>query len=860
MSALSTGTELRRFRKGLVPKLAIIAMVLIPLLYGALYLWAFWDPTGRLDNLPVALVNEDQSVEVDGTTVDAGDQVTDELVKSGDLKWEETDAATALQGVKDGRYYFAVSIPKDFSQQIASAAGDDPAQAKINVTYNDANSFLATTLGRSAMTQVESAVREKISDQAVDKVLVGLSDARDGFAQGSDGALQLADAGEKITAGASQLANGSAKAADGAGSLATGAGKLNRGAQTLAAGASSLSSGTSQLSSGASALNKGTSSLASGVKKLSTGAASASDGSKKLAAGTSSLSSGASSAATGASSLADGTKRIASGASQLSDGAASTREGAEKLRVAVSTMSQGFTSDNGILSGAKKASKGATELAEGLAASQATVDQLPTQLGNIATLISANDAALEGAGVPATNALRQQNAAALKQLSQLAQSGLDTKYDAAVAGAQALADKSAGLPYLAQSLQAVSSGVSTIEGQLTSTGSTTSPTLRDGIDQLAAGSKTLSTGASQSAAGASSLAAGTKKLAAGATTVDSGAQALSSGAKKLATGASSAAKGATKVSGATGKLATGASSAALGAAKVASGASQLASGTTSAVKGAGTLADGITSLAEGANKLQTGSEKATAGAQELSDKLADGTKQIPDDTATRRAARATTISAPVSVADTDLAKAEGFGEGFAPFFISLALFVGSLITWLLLRPIPSRSLAAPVSGGRIMLAGYLPAFTIGVGQVLVMLAVIHFGLGLNLANPAGVVLFTMLIAAAFLALQQMFIALFGPAAGKVVILAFLMLQLASSGGTYPVPTTAGFFQALHPWLPMSYSVTGLRQLITGGADSRLLVSIAYLVGLLVVSWVVTGVRAGRMRTWSLDRLHPSVSL
>ena len=41
------------------PRLAVAAMLLVPLLYGALYLWAFWDPTGHLDAMPVALVNAD---------------------------------------------------------------------------------------------------------------------------------------------------------------------------------------------------------------------------------------------------------------------------------------------------------------------------------------------------------------------------------------------------------------------------------------------------------------------------------------------------------------------------------------------------------------------------------------------------------------------------------------------------------------------------------------------------------------------------------------------------------------------------------------------------------------------------------
>ena len=47
-----------------------------------------------------------------------------------------------------------------------------------------------------------------------------------------------------------------------------------------------------------------------------------------------------------------------------------------------------------------------------------------------------------------------------------------------------------------------------------------------------------------------------------------------------------------------------------------------------------------------------------------------------------------------------------------------------------------------------------------------------------------------------------------------------MLQLTSAGGTYPVQTSPGFFAAIHPFLPMSYVVDGLRRLITGGDLGR----------------------------------------
>ncbi|MEE3920066.1 hypothetical protein V2I01_22965 [Micromonospora sp. BRA006-A] len=59
----------------------------------------------------------------------------------------------------------------------------------------------------------------------------------------------------------------------------------------------------------------------------------------------------------------------------------------------------------------------------------------------------------------------------------------------------------------------------------------------------------------------------------------------------------------------------------------------------------------------------------------------------------------------------------------------------------------------------------------------------------------------------------------GPA-GRLAALALLMLQLTSSGGTYPVQTSPGFFQAIHPWLPMTYVVDGLRHTSTAVRPPR----------------------------------------
>lgn len=720
ISALSTGTELRRFRRGVLPKLAVVAMLSIPLLYGALYLWAYWDPTGNLDRLPVALVNADQGATRGDEPLHAGDDVVDELLDEPALDWRQVDARTAEDGVRDGTYYFAVTIPATFSADIVSAGGDTPTPAELDVTYNDANSYLASTLGRSAMTQIRAAVSATIGEQAVDQVLVGLGSARDGFARASDGALTLTAASGDLSAGAHQVADGATTAADGAGRLAAGATDLASGAGRLDSGAAQLATGASTLSSGAGSAAAGAATLADGAGRLADGAGTAAGSAQTLA--------------TGASDLSDGVDQVAGTVTTLT------------------TAAQGLGTD---------------------------LTAVGTELGALATRLAATD--------PAAAATIAQQLQAVQ--TAVADLGLPTD----PAAQQAAADRLAALVDGAHRLRDGSGALATGLG-----------TLATSSTDLATGATALADGTAQVATGAASLATASGTLAGGATTLDDGARTLADGADALATGT-------------------------------------------------GTLATGATQVADGTDRLGDGS-------QQLADSLADGAGQIPDDSEATRTDRADVLSNPVRTASTDVAEASGYGEGFAPFFIPLALFVGGLITWLLLRPLPPRGLATPARGWRIALAGYLPALAIGVGQVVVLLAVVHFGLGLGMSTALGTVAFTVLVAASFLAVQQMLTAVLGPAAGKVAIIALLMLQLTAASGTYPVETTPAFFRALHPALPMTYAVTGLRELTTGGTDGRLWTSVVALVAFAVGSLALTSWRAARQRTWTLGRLHPALSI
>src|SRR3954465_15574110 len=98
------GVELRRFLRGRLPVAALVVLAVIPLLYGALYLYAFWDPYGRLNHIPAALVVEDRPAPAtDGTKVHAGQDLADELIRRQVFDWHATDERGAEQGLESGK-------------------------------------------------------------------------------------------------------------------------------------------------------------------------------------------------------------------------------------------------------------------------------------------------------------------------------------------------------------------------------------------------------------------------------------------------------------------------------------------------------------------------------------------------------------------------------------------------------------------------------------------------------------------------------------------------------------------------------------------------------------------------------------
>ncbi len=239
--------ELRRFGRGRLPRVALVALLLLPLLYGALYLWSFWDPYGRLDRIPVALVNGDDGATVGGRRVAVGDDLVKGLRRSNTFEWHEVSAAEARQGVEDGTYYLSLTMPADLSARVASSSGDSPETGALQVRTNDANNYIVGQISRTVFNEVRTAASTKASRSFLDRIFISFSDIHGATVKAAEGADRLTNGIGKAEKGSKDLADGLEEAKRGSGHLTSGLKKLHKGAGDLQDGALQVAEGTRKL-------------------------------------------------------------------------------------------------------------------------------------------------------------------------------------------------------------------------------------------------------------------------------------------------------------------------------------------------------------------------------------------------------------------------------------------------------------------------------------------------------------------------------------------------------------------------------------------------------------------------------------
>lgn len=829
-------------KKTIVKAAVIIGVLIIPLLYSYFYLGAFWDPYSRLEDVPVAIVNQDSGATINGTKRNLGDEICDNLKEDGTLHFVFTDEETARKGTEGSDYYAMILIPENFSSDIASASSTEKVPATLEYTANEKRNYLAVQILNNAVSRVEksvcSSVDEEIVVQLSEKLYSvpdSLEELQDGLNQLYNGSVQLNDGTTQLQDGTSTLKSGTVTLKDGTSALLTGTDALQVGSSALLSGTNDLKGGTNSLVSGASELQAGTSDLTAGTSNLQAGADTLKAGTSDLANDASNLKDGAaqfsdkfSQYQTGFASAQTGASDLAQGAQSLNEGIGDLLNGANQLNSATDNLDQLQGAVDSLAAGASDLNNGLMQYTSGVntlistvqtetallaqCAPQLTDPQLQQQvLAYLNTLDSSQLAALSAAG--------QQLTAASQQISD----GLATLQS----GTQNLPQLKAGLQQLQQGLtqakagaEALSAGAGNLDNGLTQLGGATQQ-LGQASQQLSQGACALSDGVTQVDGGAAALQAGAAQLNAGAQKLDAGVGVLASGASELDSGASALQSGASQLNSGLNELW-------LGAWSLDNGASQLKDG-------AAALDDGALALKDGVSTLKDGTKTAKDG---VSDSLTDTNTQL------KQLDELDTYAAnPISVDQQSIDAVPNYGTAFAPYFLSLSLWVGGLMIFFGIFLDVDQKFPMLGRNSKNKIGRTFIFLLLGLAQALILALIVQFALGLDVKNEALYLVSCFLVSAVFISIIQFCLVVLKDV-GKFVAILLLILQLTSCGGTFPMETVPQFFKALYPFMPMTYSVGLFKEAISGSVGATAWHNIWILLGILVLFTVATVLLSG----------------
>ena len=393
--------------------------------------------------------------------------------------------------------------------------------------------------------------------------------------------------------------------------------------------------------------------------------------------------------------------------------------------------------------------------------------------------------------------------------------------------------------------------------------------LAAGGKQLQAGSAKVSAGASQVKAGEGQVASGASQVSDGASQVKSGASDLSDGAEQLKQGSSDLSAGAAQVEQGSEelqaavdpslipdgpvkdyaegnvKLAEGSSQVAEGGSKIAEGGSQLADGGNQLADGASQLADGSVALADGSVQLAEGSLSLASGAQLLS----NGATQALFTASSSLGASADTLSgitgidedllgdyflSPVKLERNELFSVNSYGSDIAPFYLVLSMWVGAIITCVMLHP--GTSQGTKYSPFEMYFGKLLTYIIMSILQACVTIIGCYI-LGVQIVNPLLFIFSCILVSMTFMILIYSIISAIGTV-GKGIAVILLVLQISATGGLYPIQIMHQFFQALYPYMPMTYGINLVREAQLGVVWSNYWPSLAVLVAIALVTITV----------------------
>ncbi|AIK29993.1 MULTISPECIES: YhgE/Pip domain-containing protein [Bacillus cereus group] len=851
-------TQIIKSKKILIP---IIAVLFVPILYAGMFLWAFWDPYKQLDDLPVAVVNLDKGAVFDGKPIEVGKGLVDNLKDNTSFKWEFVSEKEAKKGMEGRKYYMLVRIPDDFSSNATTLLKDEPKPLNLEYIPNESLNFLSSQIGGTAIEKIKGEVASTLTKTYAEKMFDSIQDVSKGLADGAEGASKLHD-------GSSELHDGSSKVTDGLHTLQGKSGEMKDGVQKLADGSNKLVDGSGKVTAGLNTLNS-----KSGIGKLQ-------DGSGKVTDGLNTLNSKTGEMQKGISELHDGSEKVTNGLSILVSKTGELKTGTTELSNGMEKLAGG---QRQLEEGSQEIQKGLQELNNKVQSSVAGLGEMQSKVPSILNTVNEK---IDGAGanVNQLNELTQSTAGDAKNATQDVanlqkqieslpkeyQEQLQPFITNAVKSTATVQQKAAGV---AGGTNKLNEEVKQLKGEIsekTSGMQSKMPNPED-VGNLTSGIKKLTNaqnefvskfhglgeglgnakvGVDRLKNGSGQLIDGVNQLFDGSGKVTEGLGTLSVGANQMAGGINQLADGSSQVTGGLGTLSVGVTKLADGSDQVTTGIGTLNGGLNKMSTGSTQLIDGVNKLADGSGKVTDGLVKVNDGSGELAEKLGEGAEKTGEVKGTDKTYDM--FASPVKVKTEKMAEVPNYGTGFTPYFLSLGLFVGALLLSIVY---PLRdTVGIPKSGFSWFISKFGVLLSVGVIQAVVADVILLFGLGVEVQSIPYFILFSIVTSLAFIALIQCLVTAFGDA-GRFIAIITLIIQLTTSAGTFPLELIPKFLQPFNAWLPMTYSVSGLKAVVSSGDFNFMWQNI----GILMIFIVVLSLGTIASLTWMHKRQFKNIA-
>ena len=532
--------------------------------------------------------------------------------------------------------------------------------------------------------------------------------------------------------------------------------------------------------------------ISDGSGEILNGAESLSNGLNEINNGVNTLKNSYSEFDNGVESASNGSKKLSNGIDQIDTGAQALAEGGNTLNSAITQINEG--ADTLLKSG----NSGISKLQEGIGLIYEGSNQLNA---GVKEYVNGSNYFGESASeyVDGVNSLNENTKKLLLSVAQYSEISQDPNVKALGSNAKAIL-ASQGYEKIETSGNAIKVGASKLKE---SSGSIEdgAQSLKDGVQELkqnASALEQLTSGMSELKVGLSKVQYGTQNLNNGISSLENGTQSIKEGSKTLENGLGILDANSEKIKNAI---------------------STLNEGTNSAYNGSLELENGV-------KTLKTSVDDGIAEANTQIEKLNGLSEHVAN---------------PIEIVEEDYGKVDSYGIAFTPLFLSIGLWVGALMCYVVLYYDQKHRFGIFDSKYENKFKQNIMYLVLGAVQGLTTALLLKVSLGYNVDNTMVYYGISALMGVCFTSIIQFLIRTFGDV-GKFLALIILVLQLAASGGTFPVDIIDKGFRWLNPLLPMTYSIKIVKDCListeTNFVGHNTLIILAYCTVAIILTGIV----------------------